>query len=101
MINIFNKLSKISDEEEREFKKRWFVQLLLNKFFDMYCMKCPLKNYCFTDGAIIHIEQILRVCNYNDIIETVRLFKQTKPIAWDLGNDNHNKWHDELKEIVK
>ena len=99
-IELYNKLSEISDEEERNFKKYWVIQMALDELWVNSCRKCVMNGDCWTHEALVNLEVISNTCNVDSVVELVKLYRQTDVFPWNLGNEKHNKWIEDLRRLV-
>lgn len=100
--NLFNKLNKITDQEEREFKQYWLLDGIISQYTENKCMNCKNSGNCWNEiNAVYHADNIIQHCKHGAMAEAIKLKEQIPIKMMSAGNDNHKRWHDEVKEMLK
>lgn len=99
---LFEKLGKIENKEEREFKQYWLLQEIISRYAENRCMNCKDSGNCWNEiNAVYYAYNIVQQCKHEPMVEAIKLKEQIPIKMMSLGNDDHKKWHDKIKEMLK
>lgn len=100
--DLFNRLNKITDREEREFKQYWFLEDIISQYAENKCLSCKNSGICWDIiNAVYHADNIIQQCKHEIMVEVIKLKEQIPIKMMSMGNDDHIRWHNEVKEMLK
>lgn len=96
---LFEELGKIENKEKREFKQYWLLNDIITKYAETECIKCRNSDNCWSMEVVFHTDNIVQLCKHEPMLDVVKLREQVPIKPESAGNENHKKWHDEVKEM--